>query len=429
MLTAAFSIAASVAAGGQSDVGGASEIDGIVAVVNDDVIVTSELVEMVKRTQRDMRASNNRPPPTRILEKKVLDRLILERLQLQVAARLSIKIADEDLNKAISAIAKRNRLGLPEFRKILERDGVRFTDFRERIRKEMMVSRVQQRKVRSRVRVRETELDRHIELKKTKGDPLNRYRLAHILIGLPPEPSTSQIEAKRTLAVDIVGRTRLGAEFAMLARKFSDGQQAKNGGDLGWRTNNRLPSLFAPIVPKLAKGEVSDPIRSPSGFHIVRVTDLQTAQPQSLIRQSRPQHILIRTNELVADDDARIRLEQLRERIRQGASFEELARANSDDRGSAVKDGNLGWINPGDLVAKFERVMKKLSIGELSKPFKTTYGWHIVRVIERRDYDGSTELKRTRAREEIHKRRTANELEAWLAQLRDEAYVEYRFEH
>jgi len=403
------------------------EVDSIVAVVNDDVIVMSELLDMLQTVRRELRASGTRPPPTRVLERQVLDRLILERLQLQVAQRIGIKIRDGALNRAVADIAKRNGLGLNEFREILERDGVNFADFRERIRKQMLIARVRQRQVQSRIRVREQEIDRYLELQDSGGGTVSEYRLAHILINVPPAASVDEEKAREKVALDVVQKLNAGADFGALARKFSQGSQAENGGDLGWRLPQRVPSLFSGIVSRLGKGEIGGPVRSPSGFHIVKVTDVK-GEAQTVIRQTRPQHILIQTSELTSDDDARIRLEQLRERIIQGTSFEELARANSDDRGSAVKDGDLGWVNPGDLVEEFEKVMDGLPVGELSKPFKTAFGWHIVRVVERRDYDSTLELKRARALESIRKRRTADELEAWLAQMRDEAYIEYRLE-
>lgn len=403
------------------------EMDSIVAVVNDDVIVMSELIAMLDTVRRELRTSGSRPPPVRVLERQVLDRLILERLQLQVAQRFGVTVRDDILNRALVDIAKQNGLGLSEFREILERDGVSFADFRERIRKQMLVARVQQRQVRSRIRVRDQEVDRYLKLQDASGDSISDYRLAHILIGVSPDAPAEEQKKREALALELMGKLHAGADFGAIAREFSQGGQAKKGGDLGWRSRKRLPSLFASVVPPLKKGELGGPIRSPSGFHIVKVVDVK-GEAQTKVRQTHPQHILITTNEVLSDKDARIRLEQLRERIVQGSSFESLARAHSDDSGSAVKDGDLGWVNPGDLVTEFEKVMDALPIGELSEPFKTPFGWHILRVIERRDYDSTRELKRTRAREEIRKRRAADELEAWLAQLRDEAYIEFRLE-
>lgn len=406
---------------------GVQEINRIIAVVNDDVIVMSELEALVRTVRDELRASGARPPPIRVLERQVLDRLILERLQLQVAERLGVRVRDERLNRAVADIAQRNKVGLTEFRELLEREDMSFASFRERIRKEMIIAGVRQRQVGNRIRVRDQEIDRYLEIERAQGGSISEYRLSHILLTIPANAGPEDIAAREKLANDIVQKLHAGESFDALAAEFSDGGQAESAGDLGWRTPDKLPSLFAGIVPSMAKGDISEPLRSSSGLHIVRLTDVK-GESKTLIHQTRPQHILIQTNELTSDEDARTRLLQLRERIIQGANFGDLARSHSDDRGSTIKDGDLGWVNPGDLVPEFERVMTGLDVGEVSAPFKSSFGWHIARVRERRHHDSTIELKRGLARAAIRDRRTNEELETWLAQLRDDAFIEYRLE-
>jgi peptidyl-prolyl cis-trans isomerase SurA len=247
------------------------------------------------------------------------------------------------------------------------------------------------------------------------------------LIAVPEGAEDDVLAARESEARALLAEINAGADFATVAVTRSQGARATEGGDLGWRSSDKLPSIFAGVIPTLDEGEVGGPIKSDSGFHLIKVTDVR-GEAQTFISQTHPQHILVQTNELVSDADAKLRLSQLRERIIQGENFGELARSHSDDRGSAIKDGDLGWIGPGDLVPEFEKAMDALAPNDISEPFQSSFGWHIVRVTERRQHDSTRETRRAKARSEIRARRINDEMEAWMSQLRDEAYIEYRLE-
>ncbi|MGK0171037.1 MAG: peptidyl-prolyl cis-trans isomerase SurA [Gammaproteobacteria bacterium] len=406
---------------------GIQELDRVVAVVDEDVIVMSELIQLLATVRAEIQRSGGRMPPTRVLEQQVLDRLINERLQLQTAERIGVRVRDEELNRAVANIAERNKIGLVEFREILERDGVGFESFRERIRKEMVIARVRQRQVRNRIRVSDAEIERHLKSKALQGADAKEYQISHILIAVPEGAEDSVLEARESEARALLAEINAGTDFATVAITHSQGAKALEGGDLGWRSSDKLPSIFAGVIPTLDEGEVGGPIKSDSGFHLIKVTDVR-GEAQTFISQTHPQHILVQTNELVSDADAKLRLSQLRERIIQGENFGELARSHSDDRGSAIKDGDLGWVGPGDLVPQFEKAMDALAPNDISEPFQSSFGWHIVRVTERRQHDSTRETRRAKARSEIRARRINDEMEAWMSQLRDEAYIEYRLE-
>ena len=403
------------------------EIDRIVAVVNDDVIVMSELETRMRVVSDQMAAAGVPAPPHDALEKQVLEQLILEHLQLQIAQVTGIRIDDETLNRQIADIARQNKLSLTEFRDILERDGYDFATFREEIRKELIKARVQQRQVEDRVQVTDRDIDNFLATQAKQGGNDPEYRVGHILVAVPDGASPEQIAEALAKAEDIVARLDDGANFGRLAAAESDGRQALEGGDLGWRRAGELPTMFEDVVPKLKKGEISEIIRSPSGFHIIMLIDARGSD-RHVIEQTHARHILIKTNEIVTADAARARLQVLRGRILNGADFAELARASSDDPGSAVNGGDLGWLSAGDTIPAFEAAMSALADGEVSEPFETQFGWHIVQVVGRRDRDSTVEVERARAAEQLRNRKADEELQAWLRQIRDEAYIEYRLD-
>jgi peptidyl-prolyl cis-trans isomerase SurA len=403
------------------------EIDRIVAVVNDDVIVHSELQTRMRMVVEQLESSGVPAPSRDVLEKQVLEQLILDRLQMQMAASTGIRIDDETLNRQIADIARQNKLSLREFRDILERDGYNFAAFREEIRNELIKSRVQQRQVQDRVQITDRDIDNYIATRAKQGGNNPEYRIGHILIAVPDGASPEELADARDEAEDILARLNAGANFGRTAAAESDGRQALEGGDLGWRKSGELPTLFEEVVPKLEKGEVSDVIRSPSGFHLIKLVDVRGAE-RHVINQTHARHILIKTNEVVSSSDARSRLGMLRSRILNGADFNELARANSDDPGSAVKGGDLGWLSPGDTIPAFEKSMEALEPGEISRPFETQFGWHIVQVLGRRDRDSTKEVQRAKAAEQLRNRRIDEELQGWFRQIRDEAYIEYRLD-
>lgn len=406
----------------------ADPLDSIVAVVNNDVIMRSELTRQVRQVSAQMEQQGARTPPADVLERQVLERLILVKLQVQQAESTGIRVDDETLNQAIGRIAQENGVSINEFRDILERDGFDFVAFREDIRQEIVMTRLRQREIDNLVTVSDREIENYLATQSSQGGAEAEYRVAHILVASPEAASPEELEATERKANDILRELQEGADFQQTAMARSDGQQALQGGDLGWRRASQLPTLFAERVGRMSDGELSELIPSPSGFHIIKLVATRSGGggEAALVRQTHAQHILVRASEVVSGDDARTRLEQLKLRIDGGADFAELARSHSDDRATSVNGGDLGWVSPGDLVPEFEKVMDALGPGEVSTPFESQFGWHIVRVLERRSVDSTEEVRRAQAKDAIRARKIDEEREAWLRRLRDEAYVEYR---
>ncbi len=403
----------------------AIELNRIIAVVNNEVITAVELETQVKAMKLQLSQQKVTAPPDNILRKQLLEQKIMTRLQLQLAKETGIRVDDDQLNSTISNIASQNNLSLVEFRDVLEEDGFKFEKFREDIRNEIIITRLRQRQIDSRVSVTEQEVSDYLARAKSQGDSENEYRLGHILIATSEAASPEEIKKARLKAEDILKKLSGGADFKEVAMAESDGQRALDGGDLGWRKGGQLPTLFSEIVIKMKEGDVSNIVRSPSGFHIIKLID-QRSEQQHLVTQTKAQHILIRTSALETDESAVKRLNELRERILFGDDFAELARSNSDDKGSAANGGELGWTSPGEMVPLFEQAMDTLQPGEVSEPFKTRFGWHIVQVLDRRDHNDTEEFKRGQARRLLQQRKAEEEYQVWLRRLRDEAYVEFR---
>jgi len=403
-----------------------SSVDRIVAVINEDVILESELNKQIKTVKGQLQQRNTPAPPDEVLRRQVLERLIISHLQLQVAERTGIRVNDNTLNKSITGIAQQNGMSIGEFRSAIEADGFDFSVFREDIRKEMIISRLMQRRVRQRVKITEQEIDNFLATNKNRSESNKEYRLSHILVSLPEAASATQVDTAQTKINNVIQQLRAGADFKQIAASSSDGQQAFNGGDLGWRKSAQLPSIFVDVATSMQKGDVSDAIRSPSGFHVIMLTDVRGVEQRHIVKQSLARHILIRQNELTSNNDARTRLQQLLIRLEAGEDFAALARAHSDDRGSAAQGGELGWSSPGALVPRFEREMNKLSEGQISQPFRTQFGWHIVQLLERREYDDTEAFLRTKARKFIGDRKAEDATQSWIRRIRDEAFVEYR---
>lgn len=402
-------------------------VDRIVAVVNDDVITESELEEQIGNIKRQLAQQGARLPTEQVLRDQMLERMVITQLQTQLAARYGIRIDDETLERSLNNIAKQNGMDLDKFRNVLESEGYVFARFREDIRKEMLTGRLRAREVDNRVMITDQEVDNFLTTQATQGSALDEFQLAHILIAVPEAATPESIAEARKHAERVLAELRAGADFAQMAISHSAGQQALEGGDLGWRKPGQMPTLFADVVLKLKPGEVSDLIRSPSGFHIIKLVNKRTQQEErSIVHQNKARHILIRTGDTVSSSEARMRLQRLRERIENGESFTELAHAHSEDTGSAADGGNLGWASPGMMVPEFEQVMNKIAIDAVSEPFQSQFGWHILQVQERRDYDNTAELRRSRAREQLRQRRIEEDTQQWLRRLRDEAFVEVR---
>jgi peptidyl-prolyl cis-trans isomerase SurA len=359
----------------------------------------------------------------------VLEQLIMEKIQLQRAQKVGVRVNDEALNNVLSNIARTNGLTLQEFRTVLEKDGYRYEDFRENIRNEMIIKQLRERRVENRVNVSPQEVDTYLASQKNRKGSDIEYNLGHILISLPEAANAEQIQQAQQKAQQVLKQLREGADFEQTAIAVSSGQLALKGGQIGWRKTAQMPTLFADIVPEMKVGEYSDLIRSASGFHIVKLQDKRSDVQRHIIEQTLARHILIRPNELRSNAEVEQRLKQLRARIINGEDFAILARSHSDDKASAADGGSLGWVSPGLMVQRFEQQMNQLKPGEISQPFQTRYGWHIVQVMSRRKYDNTEEYQRLQARNNISQRKTEEAVENWLRRLRSEAYVEYRINH
>ena len=403
------------------------DLDRIVAVINDDVIMRSELAVKIRGVTTQMEEQNIPLPPLDILQKQVLDRLIMTKLQIQMAQNTGIRVDDETLNRTISNIARENELSLNQFREILEQDGYGYENFRREIRDEILISRLQQRQVDNRVIVTDREIDNYLSNQEHQGETDIEFHIAHILIAIPEGASSRQVTRARETAEQALSELQGGADFANMAATYSDGQQALDGGDLGWRKAGQVPTLFADFISDMEVGGLSGLIKSPSGYHIIKLLDKRSSE-QVVVTQTKVRHILVRPDELTTVDDARRRLQQLRMRIEGGDDFAELAKAHSVDTMSAADGGDLGWVNPGDLVPEFENMMDSLEPGAVSEPFPSQFGFHILQVLDRREHDSTEDIKRARAREAIRRRKLEEARTDWLRQMRDEAYVEYRLD-
>jgi len=400
-------------------------LNHIVASVNDDVVLASELSKREAMVISQLQEQQAQLPPRDALRKQVLDRLILENLQLQMANRSGIRIDDETLNNNLRKMAGQNGMSLSDFREVLEQDGYEYVAFREQFRNQITINRIRQQMVDNRIEVSEQEVDNLLATTSSFTNQNREYHLAHILVSTPEAASPEQVQAAKARAQDIQTRLRGGADFGQMATAESDGQQALEGGDLGWRKSGQLPSFFADAVVELKPGEIGVPIRSPSGFHIIKLVATRGGDERHLIKQTRARHILLRPDALVSEQQVQTRMARLRERIAQGEDFAVLARAHSQDPGSGSDGGDLGWVTPGQMVPEFEQAMDELAPGETSEPVKSRFGWHLIQVQERREQDDTEEHRRNTARDSIRQRKTDEELQIWLRRLRDESYVEY----
>ena len=401
------------------------EIDYIVAIVDEDVVVRTELDKDMEMILQQIAERGAGMPPRGALEKQVLERLILKKLQLAAAERNGISVSEDILAQMIGNVARDNQMTLSEFREALAAEGLSFRDYREIIREQATIRQLLEKEVMARIRVTDQEVKAFNARVGTTVGQRSEYHLYHVLIATPEGASPEQLNRARRKAESLVNQLREGRDFRSVALTESDGQQALEGGDLGWRPTNQLPTLFVDEVVDMQRGEISDPIHSPSGYHIILVEDFKGGE-RHMVKQTRARQILVVTNEITSDNEARTRLEQLKTRIDGGDDFGTLAQSNSDDRSSAIEGGDLGWVTPGDLLPEFEKQMDSLEINEVSEPFRTEFGWHIVQVLDRREYDSTEEVQKAEARTAIRKRKFNEETELYLRRLRDEAYVDIR---
>jgi peptidyl-prolyl cis-trans isomerase SurA len=404
-----------------------TRLDAIVAIVNDDIITRRELDTAINTVERQIQQHKAPTPARAELEQQVLERLILGKLQLREAERNGIVVDDPTLNATLENLARQNNLTLSQLRETAEKDGLSFADFREEIRRGILFTRLRQRLVDSHIQISDEEVNNALASPASAATGSTEYHIAHILIAIPEGATPEQIETAQKKAQGVLEQLHQGADFKQLAVTVSNDRQALEGGDLGWRTAEQLPGLFGDVVPRLKPGQVSDLIRSPSGFHIIKLLEVRGSSPASPVTtQAHIRHILIKTTETVSDTEAQQRLQRLYERIQQGQDFAEIARAHSEDSVSAPQGGDLGWLTPTKVPPEFAAELDKLQPGDVSRPFKTRFGWHIVQLVERRQSQDSEETQRDKIREALFKRRVDEEWDMRLRRLRDEAYVEIR---
>jgi peptidyl-prolyl cis-trans isomerase SurA len=401
-------------------------LDRVVAIVNDGVVLNSDLDAQVEIVSERLRQQKLDPPPQNVLRQQVLERLVLQEIQLQRANHAGVKISDEMLNAALEDVAKRNGITLTQLPDALKQQGVDYAEYRDEIRKEMMLQMLRQRDVLQHISVTPREIDQFLEKQTKAPSERNEYNVSHILIAVGQEASPAQQDAAAKRAQEVYERAKSGEDFAKLAVSYSNSQTALDGGALGWRKGSELPTFLADIIARLKPGEVSEPLRTPTGYHIIRLNEVRGGSATAVENQVHVRHILMKTNELADDATVRGKLEALRERILKGEDFAAVAQVTSQDPGSAAEGGDLGWSGPGTFAPEFEQAIATLKDNEISEPFHTQFGWHIAQMLGHRRFDNGDEIKRRQAAEAIRASKADEETELWLRRMRDEAYVEYK---
>jgi peptidyl-prolyl cis-trans isomerase SurA len=409
-------------------------VDAIIAVVNMEVITQRELEDRLLLIERRMKSQNMQMPSRDVLKKQLLERMIVNRAQLQLAKEYGIRIDDAMLDRSVARIAEQNKLSIQDFRGQIERDGVSFTRFREEIREEIALQRLREREVDNKLQVTESEVDNYLATSSGKAQGAeDEINIVHILVRVPENASADQIAERRKRAETALAQIKSGADFSKVAASFSDASDAMTGGQLGWRSPSRLPQLFVETTEKLKEGEVAPLVRSANGFHILKMAGRRSASvvksgATNMVQQTRARHILIKVNQVISANEARRKMVELKARLdNNAAKFEDLAKLYSNDL-SAGKGGDLGWVYPGDTVPEFERAMNALRPGQVSEPVESPFGYHLIEVIERKTEEVSRERQRLIARQALRDRKLEDAYEDWLRQLRDRTYVEYRLD-
>lgn len=404
-------------------------LDEVVAVVNEGIILRSDLELRVRRVRQRLQRKDTRMPPEDILQEQVLKRLISEEIQVQRAQRSDLRVAESRVDEAVRQIAERNGVSLEVFTRQLEQEGIPFARFRDQVRRQILIDKLQRRDVARRVSITEDEVDRFLEEQGGESRDNTQYHLRHILVALPQDPAPEEVSRAREEIEQLRERIRNGADFGQVAIQESDGQQALEGGDLGWRKGNQLPTIFAKAVTRLQPGEVSEPIRSSSGFHLVELADQRGGPSRVQVQEFKTRQILIEPDELTSSEQARRELRSIRERIQRGeADFAEMARYHSDDMETASRGGDMGWLRARQLSPRMERIFDGLSPGEISQPIRADAGWRIVQLVDQRTRDATEESRRNRARQALFQRKMEEETKSYLQRLRDEAYVDIRLD-
>jgi len=399
-------------------------LDRVAAVVNDGVVLASELDDQMAIVTERLKQQKLELPPQNVLRQQVLERLILQEIQAQRATKAGLKVPDETLNSALSEVAQRNNLPLSQLPEALQQQGIDYAAYREDMRKELTLGLLRQRDVLQRIAITPREIDQYMEKESKLPAADEEYNVSHILIAVPQEATPAQLDAATKQAEDVYTRAKGGEDFAKLALAYSKSQTALEGGSLGWRKGGELPTFLTDTIAKLKPGEVGEPLRTPTGFHIIRLNEVRGGGKKTMESQVHVRHILMKTTELADDATVKQKLTTLRDRILKGEDFAGLAQVNSQDPGSGAQGGDLGWTGPGTFVPEFEAAIANLKEGEISEPFHTQYGWHIAQVLGRREFDNTDEIKRRQAIEAIRASKADEETELWLRRLRDDAYVE-----
>jgi peptidyl-prolyl cis-trans isomerase SurA len=402
-------------------------LDRIAAVVNEGVVLVSELDMQTDQIIERLRQQKTELPPRNVLRRQILERLVVEEIQIQRADRIGIEVSEEMLNGALDDVAKRNNIPFPDLPRALAQQGIDYRDFRDEIRRQMTLQLLRQRDVIARINISPRELEQFMARQQNAPDRNAEYNISHILISVPVTASPEQIESREQRAREVYEKAKGGEDFAQLAVAYSESSTNIEGGSLGWRRGPQLPSIIAERVQQMKAGEVSEPIRTPSGFHLFRVNEIRGGVQQSVVAQVHARHILLRTNELEDDQTVEQKLANIRERVLNGGEdFGAIAAVTSQDAGSAADGGDLGWAGPGTFVPEFERQLDLLQENQISPPFKSQYGWHIIQMLGRRQHDATEDVRRQRAFAELRESKAEEETELWLRRLRDEAFVEYR---
>ena len=401
-------------------------LDRIAAIVNEGIVLASELDAQTEEVTQRLREQKTELPPRNVLRRQILERLVIEEIQMQRAERLGIQVTEEMLNGTVADVAKRNNIPFDQLPQALAQQGIDYRDFRDDMRKQMTLQLLRQRDVLGRINISPRELETFLSRQQNAPDRNAEYNVSHILISVPVTASPEQIEARDARAREVYDKARGGEDFAQLAVTYSDSSTNIEGGSLGWRRGAQLPSIVAEQVVKMKPGEVSEPIRTPSGFHLFRLNEMRGGVQQSVQDQVHVRHILLTTNELEDDQTVRQRLAAIRERVLKGEDFAAIAAVTSKDTGSAAEGGDLGWTGPGTFVPEFEKRVQALSENEISEPFQSEYGWHIVQLLGRRQHDITEDMRRQQAYAQLREAKAEEETELWIRRLRDEAFVDYR---
>ena len=403
------------------------KIDRIVAIVDQAVVTEQELESRIATVTAQFKKQGTELPAEAILRKQILERLITDTLQLQYAAQTGLKVDDNQLDKTIGRIAEQNQLSLAEFTEALAKDGVSMTKFRADIRNEITLARLREREVDGRVNVSESEIDNFLTSQAANNENQDEYEIAHLLIRTPEEGATEDIQKAKSKVDKALSELNGGVSFAKVSASYSDAPNALEGGSLGWKSAAQMPALFLDALKAMKVGEVSAPLRSPNGFHVLKLNNKRGGNSPLVIQQTHARHILIKLSEIMSEKDGKLKIDGIKERLDNGEKFEALARQYSEDS-TASSGGDLNWVNPGDTVPQFEKAMNELKDLQISLPVRTQFGWHLIQVIERRSQDMSKEAARLKARQEIRAKKADEAYQDWIRELRDRAYVEIRLE-